>query len=121
MRIPAGGGPPPHRHDFEESFTIFQGELEVTFRGVKSILRAGETANIPCNAPHQFQNKMDQPVHVLYTCLPAGMEEFFVEVGVPVASRTTLPPKPDAASMAAFKEKSELLAPKFPTEILKHA
>ncbi len=62
MHVPAGGGPPRHRHDFEESFTIREGEIEITFRGQKSILRAGETANIPPNAPHQFANKTDRSV-----------------------------------------------------------
>ena len=33
MRVPDGGGPPPHRHDFEEMFTILEGEIEFTFRG----------------------------------------------------------------------------------------
>jgi quercetin dioxygenase-like cupin family protein len=57
MHIPPGGGPPPHRHDFEEMFSIVEGEIEATFRGKKMIIRAGETINIPANAPHQFQNK----------------------------------------------------------------
>jgi quercetin dioxygenase-like cupin family protein len=121
MHVPPGGGPPPHRHDFEESFTILEGEIEVTFRGAKSVLRAGETANIPSNAPHQFQNKTDQPARLLCICSPAGQEDFFLAVGVPVASRTTRPPKAAAAAMAAFKEKSEALAPKYRTEILKQA
>jgi len=43
MHIPPGGGPPPHRHDFEETFIIQEGELEATFRGQKSLVRAGET------------------------------------------------------------------------------
>src|SRR6201986_1858642 len=46
MHIPPGGGPPPHRHDFEESFSILKGVIEVTFRGNKTIMRAGETSNI---------------------------------------------------------------------------
>jgi hypothetical protein len=33
MHIPPGGGPPSHRHDFEESFTLLEGEIEATFRG----------------------------------------------------------------------------------------
>ena len=33
MLVPAGGGPPPHRHDFEEMFSLLEGELEFTFRG----------------------------------------------------------------------------------------
>ena len=36
MLVPPGGGPPPHRHDFEEMFTLLDGEIEVTFRGAKS-------------------------------------------------------------------------------------
>jgi len=43
MHIPPGGGPPPHRHDFEETFILLQGQMEATFRGQKSIVRAGET------------------------------------------------------------------------------
>jgi hypothetical protein len=33
MHIPPGGGPPPHRHDFEETFILLEGEMEATFRG----------------------------------------------------------------------------------------
>jgi mannose-6-phosphate isomerase-like protein (cupin superfamily) len=33
MLVPPGGGPPPHRHDFEEMFTLLEGEIEFTFRG----------------------------------------------------------------------------------------
>src|ERR1700704_2659503 len=60
MHIPPGGGPPPHRHDFEEMFTVLEGEIEVTFRGTKSVVRAGETANIPANAPHHFRNASER-------------------------------------------------------------
>src|SRR5580692_4412115 len=47
MHIPPGGGPPPHRHDFEESFTLLEGEIEVVFRGAKQVVRAGETFHVP--------------------------------------------------------------------------
>ena len=60
MHVPPGGGPPPHRHDFEESFTLLEGEIEVTFRGEKSIVRAGETVRIPASAPHSFINASEQ-------------------------------------------------------------
>jgi quercetin dioxygenase-like cupin family protein len=80
MHIPPGGGPPPHRHDFEETFVILEGELEATFRGVKQTVRGGETIHIPANAPHQFRNVSDKPARVLCTCAPAGQENFFREV-----------------------------------------
>ena len=31
MHIPPGGGPPPHRHDFEEMFSVLEGEIEAYF------------------------------------------------------------------------------------------
>jgi quercetin dioxygenase-like cupin family protein len=121
MHVPPGGGPAPHRHDFEESFTILEGEIETTFRGEKGIVRAGETVNIPANAPHEFHNKSEKAVRLLCICSPAGQEEFFMEVGVPVASRTTPPPKLNEDEQAAFKAKAVALAPKYRTELLQHA
>ena len=121
MHIPPGGGPGPHRHDFEESFILLAGEIEATFRGVNSVVRAGETINIPANAPHQFHNASAEPVRLLCICAPSGQEEFFDAVGVRVATRTTAPPKPDAAALAAFMEKAKALAPKYRTELLQHA
>src|SRR5450432_608054 len=121
MHIPPGGGPPPHRHDFEESFAVLEGEIQATFRGVKSVVRAGETIHVPANAPHQFHNSSRQPARLLCICSPAGQEDFFAEVGVRVAGRTTPPPKLDPAAQAAFKAKAEALAPKYKTELLPQA
>jgi quercetin dioxygenase-like cupin family protein len=121
MHIPPGGGPPPHRHDFEESFILLEGEIEATFRGAKTVARAGQTLHIPANAPHQFHNKSDQPVRLLCICSPAGQEEFFAEVGVKVATRTTPPPPLDEKAQAEFRARAEALAPKYKTELLKHA
>jgi quercetin dioxygenase-like cupin family protein len=121
MHIPPGGGPPPHRHGFEESFIILEGEIEATFRGVKSVASAGETLHIPANAPHQFHNKSDRSARLLCVCSPAGQEEFFAQVGAAVATRTTAPPKLDETAQAEFKAKAEALAPKYQTELLQHA
>ena len=118
MFIPPGGGPPPHRHDFEESFIILEGEIEATFRGEKTTAVAGQTIHIPANAPHQFQNKSDKSARLLCICAPAGQEEFFIEVGVPVATRTTPPPKLDEVAEAAFRQKALALAPKYKTEFV---
>lgn len=121
MHIPPGGGPPPHRHDFEETFILLEGEMEATFRGEKSIVRSGETIHIPANAPHQFHNHSDKPVRLLCICSPAGQEEFFKELGVPVATRTTPPPKLGEKQQRQFIEKAKALAPKYHTELLKEA
>lgn len=121
MHVPPGGGPPPHRHDFEESFILLEGEMEATFRGAKSVVKAGETLHIPANAPHQFHNASEKPVRMLCICSPAGQEEFFELVGVRVATRTTPPPKLDEAAQTALMKKALELAPKYKTELLKEA
>jgi quercetin dioxygenase-like cupin family protein len=118
MLVPPGGGPPPHRHDFEEMFTMLEGEIEVTFRGAKATLRAGETANIPANAPHQFHNVSDRPARLLCLCSPGGQEEFFRSVGIPLATRTTPSARLDPAAQAAFKEKAQAIAAEYRTELL---
>ena len=119
MHVPPGGGPAPHRHDFEEMFTVLDGEIEITFRGQKAVARVGETVNIPANAPHSFTNHSKQTARLLCMCTPAGQDEFFMAVGVSVARRTTPPPKPDPTEQAAFMAKAEALAPQYRTELLK--
>lgn len=118
MYVPAGGGPPPHRHDFEEMFAVLDGEIEVTFRGATTVARVGETVNVPANAPHVFRNSSDRPARLLCMCSPPGQEDFFMAIGVPVASRTEPPPELDEASRAAFIAKAEELAPQYRTELL---
>jgi len=118
MHVPPGGGPGPHRHDFEEMFTVLEGEIALTFRGATSIARAGETVNVPANAPHQFHNAAARPARLLCVCSPAGQESFFRAVGVPVATRTTPPPALDAAAQEAFLAKAAALAPAYRTELL---
>jgi len=44
-----------------------------------------------------------------------------VELGVPVATRTTPPPRLEGAAEAEFLAKAEVLAPKYRTELLEHA
>lgn len=121
MYIPPGGGPPPHRHEFEETFILLEGELEAVFRGERSTVHAGQTIHIPANAPHQFHNSGSQPVRLLCVCSPAGLEEFFEQVGVRVATRTEPPPKLDESQQKAFLEKAQKLAPKYRMEFLEKA
>jgi quercetin dioxygenase-like cupin family protein len=118
MHVPPGGGPPPHRHEFEEMFTLLDGELEFTFRGVSTVARAGETINVPASAPHVFRNASDRPARVLCLCSPSGQEEFFKEIGIPVAHRTEPAPPLDRAATEAFLAKALALAPKYRTELL---
>jgi quercetin dioxygenase-like cupin family protein len=118
MLVPPGGGPPPHRHDFEEMFTILDGEIELTFRGEAHRASAGSTMNIPANAPHSFKNTSEQPARLLCMCTPAGQEEFFMTVGDAVESRTAPPPKLSHAEQAERGQRAKALAARYRTELL---
>jgi quercetin dioxygenase-like cupin family protein len=121
MLVPEGSGPPPHRHDFEEMFSLLEGELEFTFRGKTQTVKAPATVNIPANAPHQFVNKSGRTAHMLCMCTPAGQEEFFMAVGLPVESRGGLPPTISKEEQAAKGKLAQELMPKYRTEMLDHA
>jgi quercetin dioxygenase-like cupin family protein len=118
MLVPDGGGPPPHRHDFEEMFTLLDGELEFTFRGQTQTVRAGSTVNIPANAPHAFKNRSGRIARMLCLCAPAGQEELFSAIGFPVDSRAAPPPRVSAEARAEKGKLLATLAPKYRTEIL---
>jgi quercetin dioxygenase-like cupin family protein len=118
MHVPPGGGPPPHRHDFEESFTVLEGEVEFTFRGETTAAPAGATVHVPANAPHAFRNASGRPARLLCLCSPPGQEEFFLEVGDRVDGRTVPPPELDHAEKAARVAKAKALAPRYRTELL---
>ena len=118
MYVPPGGVPPPHRHDFEEMFTILEGEIELTFRGATLVARAGETVNVPANAPHSFRNVSGRPARLLCMCTPAGQERFFAAVGDPVASRVAAPPTLSDSERAERRARAVALAPEYRTELL---
>ena len=118
MIVPDGGGPPPHRHDFEEMFTLLEGELEFTFRGEKKTVRAGSTVNIPAKSAACVQERLwprrahALPVHA------GGQEEFFMAIGDPLESRTSPRPRRDKAQMEERIKKAKALAPQYRTELL---
>ena len=118
MRVPDGGGPPPHRHDFEEMFTILEGEIEFAFRGEKHVLRAGSTINIPANAPHHFRNVSGATARMLCMCTPAGQDEYFMQIGDVVAGKDAPPPQLSDDEVAERRRRAGELASAFRSEFL---
>ncbi|PST84950.1 cupin domain-containing protein [Pedobacter yulinensis] len=93
MLIPPGGGPGPHAHpDFEESFFVVDGEIEVRSEAGTYVAQKGSFVNIPKGGLiHSFKNKTGHNAHLLCTVVPAGLELFFEEIGKPVAPGEFLP------------------------------
>lgn len=50
-----GIGPPPHSHDWDESFFITRGEVRFTCDGSTSICNAGTLVHVPAGTVHAFR------------------------------------------------------------------
>ena len=112
--VPPGGGPPPHVHSREEEgFFVLEGEITFTVNGERIVAQAGTFANMPVGTPHSFKNESDRPAKMLLSVAPAGLEQMFFEVGVPLAegATTALPPTKDEI------ERLLAVAPKYGIEI----
>jgi len=111
MMVPPGGGPGPHSHaDFQESFYVIDGEVEVkseTDTSEVSTYTAGKGAFIVIpkgGIVHCFKNKTDKPALLLCVVVPSGLEEMFEEMGQPVVAGKVSPPAPmDAEKMENMK------------------
>jgi quercetin dioxygenase-like cupin family protein len=118
MLVPAGGGPPPHRHDFEEMFHVLDGEIEVTIRGETTAATAGMTVNVPALVPHAFRNATGQAVRLLCGVSPAGLEEYFAAFGDPVPSRTAPAPTLSEHEMGERMATAAALAAQYRIDML---
>jgi quercetin dioxygenase-like cupin family protein len=88
FNVPPNGGPGPHSHaDFYESFYVVEGDVEVNSEA--GSYNAGKGSFV-----HDFKNKTNQNAVLLCTVVPAGLEDFFIKIGKPVAIGEFLPPPP---------------------------
>jgi mannose-6-phosphate isomerase-like protein (cupin superfamily) len=85
LRVDPEIGPPPHIHHREdEAFYIQEGELEFHLGDQTVIATPGTFLYPPKGHLHYFKNITNQRVKMLVWCMPAGIEKYFIEVGVPV-------------------------------------
>ncbi|NML63616.1 cupin domain-containing protein [Hymenobacter sp. RP-2-7] len=93
MLVPPGGGPGPHAHaDIQESFYVIDGEVVVRSETQTYTARKGALIEIPKGgAVHSFHNESQQLAHLLCLVVPAGLDQFFREVGQPVQPGQFLP------------------------------
>jgi quercetin dioxygenase-like cupin family protein len=109
-----GGGPPPHIHRREEEgFYILEGEITLTVGGDRIVATAGMFANVPVGTPHHFKNESSQPAKMLISVAPAGLENMFAEVGMPLAEGATAAPPPTKGEI----ERLLTIAPRYGIEI----
>lgn len=49
-----GGGPPPHRHAWEEVYVVLSGEMDASVDGKTVRLGPGQFAHVPADTPHAY-------------------------------------------------------------------
>lgn len=50
-----GTGPPPHRHDWDESFYVLRGQVEITVEGHTSRCTPGMLVHLPAGTVHGYR------------------------------------------------------------------
>ena len=112
--VPPGGGPPPHVHSREEEgFYILEGEITFQIGNTQVIATAGTFANMPVGTPHSFKNESTLPAKMLILVAPAGLEQMFFEVGVPMEQGAMTAPPPTKDEIDKLLE----FAPRYGIEI----
>src|SRR5260370_32919521 len=112
--VPPGGGPPLHTHSREEEgFYVLEGDIAFTISKKRLVASAGMFANMPVGTPHSFKNESSKPAKMLISVAPAGLEQMFFEVGVPVALGDTTAAQATQTEIAKFLE----VAPRYGIEI----
>jgi len=75
-------GPPLHiHHREEESFFVIEGEFEFVCGDLRTTGGPGTVAHLPRGVAHRFKNIGASTGRLLITISPAGVEDFFAEVG----------------------------------------
>lgn len=108
-----GFGPPLHRHAYRELFYVVEGEYVFTLEedGERRTVHGGPgtTVAVAGDVPHTFHNAGDRRGRLLFVHMPAALEEFFEEFGVPVSRPGEVPEglaPPDFGAMGAALERN---------------
>ena len=101
-----------HAHPPNELFYVLDGEMTLFVDQQSYHLIPGMTGFVPANRPHGFRVVGDTPLHVLAIFAPAGMADFFREVGTSVETREIPkyhgPTKDDIERMMAASPKYDM-------------
>jgi mannose-6-phosphate isomerase-like protein (cupin superfamily) len=78
--VPPLGGPPPHIHlNEDETFYVLEGSPTFRLGDERIVAGPGDFVNVPKGVLHCFRNFSDEPMRMILTFTPAGIEKFFEE------------------------------------------
>ena len=104
-------GPPPHVHKVTtEIFYVLEGCLTIETNGQVAELGVGGLAFVPPGTAHTFANATNTPVKFLLVASPAGLENYFAEMGEMLQNEPSWPPQ-DMSKVVALMTKYDTFAP----------
>lgn len=77
---PAGSGPPPHQHDWDESFFVLEGEIEFGFGSEQMTAAPGTLVHLPAGTTHWFRFGADGGRMLSMTGEGSNAAQFFTDV-----------------------------------------
>jgi quercetin dioxygenase-like cupin family protein len=94
-----GTGPPPHSHDWDESFFVLKGNIHFGFGGDEMLATPGTLVHVPAGTEHWFRFESDEGEMLSVTGAGSGAAAFFTQVDADVSDGS------DLAGLAAVSEK----------------
>jgi quercetin dioxygenase-like cupin family protein len=113
--VPAGGGPPPHIHRNEdETLYVVEGRVDIRLGDELVTAGPGDFVNVPRGRVHNFHNPGPDPMRMILTFTPAGIEKFFEET----LERALDPTAPIPDNVGAVAARYDAAAPRYGLEFL---
>jgi quercetin dioxygenase-like cupin family protein len=97
-----GTGPPPHSHDWDESFFVLRGNIRFGFDGREMLGTPGTLVHIPGGTEHWFRFDSSEGQMLSITGVGSHAAAFFTQVDADVADGS------DIAGLAAVAAKHRL-------------
>ena len=112
--VPPGAGPPSHIYSREdEAFYVLERELQFYVEGRSFMATSGAWVTLAMGSVHFFKSTGAEPARMLIVVTPAGLEDFFLEIGREAVEEEAEPVAPTPEDI----QKLIQTAPKYGLEI----
>jgi quercetin dioxygenase-like cupin family protein len=83
---PEESGPPPHKHDWDESFYVIRGDIEFGYNDEQMTARPGTLVYLPGGTAHWFRFKEGGGQMISITGQGSDASQFFKDLGTEIPS-----------------------------------
>jgi quercetin dioxygenase-like cupin family protein len=102
-----GTGPPPHSHDWDESFFVLEGDIQFGFDGREMVATPGTLVHVPAGTEHWFRFESDEGQMLSVTGAGSGAAAFFNQVDADVSDGADI----EGLTVVAEKHRLRIAAP----------